>query len=418
MKCLFVFPNAPLSPNFSGGASRCLGSFLALSSLGVELHVLRLLDGEAAERVFLHEVDRAVETDSVRKKAASWQDVMFSSRTQSPRRMELIRQAAAHLIELSFPAVRQLRSSFAEALDRIGPDCLWTEWTLSAAVACAANCEVPWIYSHHDWIHRIQDVRRQSSTGRYYLSDRIMGSAMKRAEHRIVKRSSLVITGSATEARELNWIGRRTPHVIPTTYARLPAPPASLRAEAKARIVHLGGLNTTANHVGLTSYLNQVHDLVVTGSGDKVDRPELLIVGDASRAKKVLLDQLREKGARLVGSVFDLSSVLRQFDIAVIPYVYDTGTRTKLPLLFNHAQVVVTTRAAVAGSPEAIDGENCVVLPSLDEFPGALVDLARDADRRERLGRAAKATFDREFTLESQLGAFRRALSCLGTSLS
>ncbi len=65
-----------------------------------------------------------------------------------------------------------------------------------------------------------------------------------------------------------------------------------------------------------------------------------------------------------------------------------------------------------AGSSELRNGQNCVVLPSLAEFAEEIASLASDPERRERLGRAAKATFEKHFTLEAQLPAFKRVLSC------
>jgi hypothetical protein len=106
-----------------------------------------------------------------------------------------------------------------------------------------------------------------------------------------------------------------------------------------------------------------------------------------------------------------LGTVLRPFDIAIIPYEHNTGVRTKLPLLFNYAQVVVATEAAVAGSLEARPGENCFVLPSLEHFPDILRQLASEPMLRNQIGLEAKRTFERTFTLEAQLPKYERVLS-------
>jgi glycosyltransferase involved in cell wall biosynthesis len=102
---------------------------------------------------------------------------------------------------------------------------------------------------------------------------------------------------------------------------------------------------------------------------------------------------------------------MNPFDIVIIPYEHDTGMRTKLPLFFNYAQVVVATEASVAGSPEIKPGENCIILPGLEGFPEALIKLSQDAGLREKIGQHARETFESEFVLENQLPIYKQLIS-------
>lgn len=411
MNCLFVFNNSPLSPNYSGGASRCLGSFLALSKLGIGLNVVRLLEKRVAQRVLTYEAEQHDETALIRGKTKSWADVVYSQPDRPRTRLDIIRKAAIDPVALAFPEVASLGPEFRETCGRIGPDFIWAEWTLCAALTYTSDLKVPWVYSHHDWIYRIYQVRRNASSQPLYFTDRILSSTMRRVETQAVKRSTVVVTGSATEAAELDQIASLPARIIPTTYTPGPHVQGSRRANQPVRIIHLGGLTTTANHLGLTAYLRDVHQPLMQRCEDLRDRPQLFVVGEVKNAKEALLAQLRSVGATLTGPVYDLGTILRPFDIAIIPYEFDTGTRTKLPLLFNYAQVVVTTQAAVAGSAEVMSGGNCVVLPSLCDFPDALAALADDPTERERIGRKARETFERCFTVDSQLNLFDDVVS-------
>jgi len=71
--------------------------------------------------------------------------------------------------------------------------------------------------------------------------------------------------------------------------------------------------------------------------------------------------------------------------------------------------VVVAHEQAVAGIQYLRPGENCFVLPDLRAFPDLLIRLANDRDLRRRIGLAAKATFERELTLEAQLPQYQQA---------
>jgi hypothetical protein len=295
-----------------------------------------------------------------------------------------------------------------EKVEAIRPDFVWAEWTLSGAVAAASKLRVPWIYAHHDWGYRLAALRRAASPGTSGWSDQLLEWSLRRAEIEIVRESTAVITGSQTEAQEIRAAGGNNVSVIPTLYQSVPV--AEHPAPALPRIVHLGGLGTTSNHLGLKAYVERVHphlpDACKTAWAP-------WIIGDASRGKPDLLKQLQNIGATVTGHVRDLQTVLRPFDLAIIPYEHNTGTRTKLSLLFNHAQVVVATSASVAGSPELVNGRNCVLLDSLDQFPESIISLLSDPARRKLLGQAAKETFERHFTLDAQLPAFARVLSHL-----
>ena len=409
MKCLFVFPNAPLSSNYSGGASRYLQSFLTLQRLGCDVHAVRLLDEAQRQRVARYEHDEA----PYRAQAQSWRDLRYTLPSAAGNKGRRLRAALTHPAPYAMPEVVVLSELFQDAVAEVDPQFIWAEWTLSGALVAESEPGIPWIYAHHDWLHRVRKIRRRAS-GKTHWRDRLWTVSMRRLERQLIRKSTAVISGSTSEAQEIQALGGREVVVIPTTYDPIPPPPPACRAAHPPHLVHLGALSTTANYVGLLAYMETVHPVLrVLLQEAQLEMP-FHVIGDAAGAKPRLLRCLEAASVSLPGHVDDLQQVFRPFDITIIPYQHDTGTRTKLPLLFNHAQVVVAMRAAVAGSAEVRPGENCVVVDALEAMPERLMKLARDPALRERIGRAAKATFDQYYTREAHLPKFERVLRQVG----
>ncbi|OQZ00516.1 MAG: hypothetical protein B6D41_00025 [Chloroflexi bacterium UTCFX4] len=412
MNCLFLIPNAPLSPNYSGGASRYLTSFRALHRLGVQIYVLRFLEDRVKDQILTHERADAPRQSELGGLASGWHDVTYSSVPCCHTKLELLTQFLFHPTNLAFPDAIFLRQSLQELASEIKPDFIWAEWVLPGVVANISKLGLPWAYAHHDMLYKIYH-HRQSSSDKVYWSSRLVSHCVKQAETEIVRKSDVVITGSQTEANELRAIGASKVVLIPTTYESVPVEFPASSVDSPPRIFHLGGLSTTANQLGLDAYLDRVQPKLNQMLGEQNELARLHLIGDASRGKPWLVDKAKRNNAIFHGHVDNLAAVLRPFDIAIIPYEHNTGTRTKLPLVFNYAQVVVTTAAAVAGTPEARNGENCIILSSLAEFPSALAQLINDSRLRERIGRQAKATFEQSFTLDSQLPRFAQVLDAI-----
>ncbi|MDL1911674.1 glycosyltransferase family 4 protein [Chloroflexi bacterium CFX6] len=409
MKCIFLFGDAPLSANFSGAASRHLGSFLALKRLGVEVHVWRFLSENTREKVLAHETGESAHGRQFRRQADSWTDVVYPSTPPYRTRLELLQRATFQPVRLAFPETGTLLAGFVNALQGLKPDFLWAESGAAGALAASQPFPLPYVYAQTDFHHRIFQLRRQARSRRPLLSEQIHEWAVRRGEMRIIRKATVITTGSQTEADELRRAGGRYVLVIPTTYEEVELDRLKPQDGSPARILHLGGLRTTSNYLGLMAYLDKVQSHFEAGESCF----QLHVIGDTTGAKPELMERLFACKAVLHGHVDDLSSILRPFDIAIIPYEHDTGTRTKLSLLFNHAQVVVAARPAVAGSPELVPGGNCIVLPELEAFAKTLPALVQDRELRERVGCAAKKTFENEFTLEAQLPRFGKVLEHL-----
>jgi len=407
MKCLFLFHDAPLSYNFSGAASRYLASFHALSELGVELYVWRMVHENKQANLAKFELNEPQVTSGVRQAANEWQDISYSSVV--PRsRLHILWKSLTKPINLAFASFVCLKEPLIQTVHNIQPDFLWAEHAQSAALVTASEIPIPWIYSHHDWIYKVHKIRQSMRDAPYYFSQRLLDSALRRAERSTLRGATAVITGSKTEASELRQLGANNVQVIPTSY---PRDLVEITKESTAnglKIVHLGSLETTANYQGLMAYMEKAHPHINQFLNGAM---ELVIIGEADKAKPILLQKLQEQNASLTGHVCDLTSVLNPYDIAILPYEHDTGYRTKLPLLFQHAQTVVATEAAIAGMSSPGIENVCVIVKSIEEFPSAIKSLAIDKAMRKRLGQRAIQYYQQHFTYDSVKDRYRRLLS-------
>jgi glycosyltransferase involved in cell wall biosynthesis len=213
-----------------------------------------------------------------------------------------------------------------------------------------------------------------------------------------------VVSGSASECRELESLGIRHVHYIPVSLESKGWVEDN-KPLSPVRIVHLGGMGTTANRLGLERFFDVVWPSCVQ------ENATLWVVGDARFAGAPLERKL--KTVQCTGFVEDLTTVLRPFDIHIVPWEHATGQRTRVPVVLSCGQVIVAVRNGIACYPEIVDGENSILVESLCEMSAVINDLLRRPDERERLGRAARETYERHFTRSALLPRFRQVLASI-----
>lgn len=380
MRCLYIVAQHPISPNFRGGGSAIFYDQLrAISALGHDVHLWHQADAQA----------RSAFDEFVAGDVDTYDDVKAMCRsvtlTEMPTSMGVMARLRAKVLDslhgerIDNPYFRTV--AFGELqglLRRVRPDFIWAQH-LGPAQCAVLQSAIPVIYTHHDWLYKVKALAQ----------DRAPDERRRKIEERVAKSAAVVVSGSATECAQLRRLGCAAVEYIPVAYDAAPWHPQAAPAEP-ARLVHLGGLGTTANRIGLERFFQVVWPHF-TGI-----RPELWIVGDISAAGERLEPFLSQ--VRCTGFVADVGSVLRPYDLHLIPWEHDTGTRTRLPLVFNYGQVLVATRASVAGIPEAQDGKNCRLVGRLEEMGAVIEELRQDPSERIRLGRAARATFEQRFT--------------------
>lgn len=412
-KCLFVLSDVPISFWHSGSSGRATMDLYALSALGLEIHVLRLLETERRQEIDDYERRYSEETARARSRTSSWLDVEYQRPKAYSSWREAMRRTLFDPLSLTHPEAAAICVAVRSRIATVRPDVIWAEWIRASSGVFRARPDVPWVAVHTDWMFQLMRIRGGSKRLRSRLVRQWLSWSSKRAEMLYLRSCAAVETGSTVQAKEMRSFGLRNVHVIPQAYE---ASEISLDGDLvnnTPRLVHLGSLETTSNRLGMTAYLDQVHESLSRGLAAQGWKIPFYVVGDITRVKGKLAESLKESGAVCTGFVHDLGSVLRPFDIQIIPYEFSTGLRNKVALLFRYAQVVVSTRAAVAGMPQMANGENCVLVSSLREFPAVLDKLIRCPELRRQYGQNARATFDREFRLEGQLEHYRRMLHSL-----
>ena len=402
MRVLYIAPGAPITPDYSGASIRYYQNFMALTRLYGAVDVFRVCEQSQAAKTDEFERQSSV-ARQVHDLARSWQDYMLPPNPRQSR-LEHLWQSAIDPVRYEFKFTPDVCLAIARQIKQYDPEFIWVERAELAAALINHTPDIPWILSQHDIGSYIWRIRFGSHT----LAQRWNQFSYRRAEARVFQAAPLIVTGSSSDAQRSNKLGAKHVEVIPVAYDFiLPEPAIRTSSVTPVYISHVGSLETTANRVGLDAYLRTVHPQIREAGAI------LQIIGDDSRLKEPLQSLLRGANAQLKGFVPDLTQVLHPFNIAIIPYEFDSGYRTKLPLLFNHAQVVVTTRAAVNGM--WIDGLEtvCVALDRLEEFPEALLRLIGDSAERERLGRAAYAFYKAHFTLDAVMERYRTAVNRL-----
>ncbi|NQX84811.1 MAG: glycosyltransferase family 4 protein [Flavobacteriaceae bacterium] len=270
-------------------------------------------------------------------------------------------------------------------------DVVWTEWRWAALLACFAKLKLPVIYAHHDWEYKLAKLRsKKNILGQFHTFQK------KRVEFKLVKRVTKCVSGSYTEAKEIEKISGNSAVYMPTTYDAITQ---KLEPNEIPNIVHLGGMGTTANRLGLERFL----DVCWQDIKEKHPEIKLVVIGSLEQASAALLGKLDDSAICCLGFVKDLTHVMCPKDIHIIPWEYNTGTRTRLPLVLNYEQVLVATRASVEALPEIKHGENALLCENLEEMQEVISKLMLNRSEINILSTAAKKTFFNTFTVPSQL---------------
>lgn len=406
MNILFLSEDFPITPDGYGGASALLHNHLEFLAHGGHSISLLRLEHSGASLGFAQFVE---EQPHIWQQVQGWvrssRHIVVGQQEHRPprwqRAMTALRDPVAFKQGVINPTTLAM---LRKAIDRVAPDLIWAEHFLPALLVSRLRPAVPVIYSHHDWFWRIKWLRR-GQKGRDLFA-RWYFFRLRRTEEALIRQVTGCISASATEASEIEALGGQCVAYLPTAYPPVALPLLQEPLPAP-RVVHLGGMRTTANRLGLERFLDIVWPQVCK---QMTTPPELWVVGDLRGISDPLQRQLEQAGAVCTGFAPNLATVLRPYDIHVMPWEYNTGTRTRLPVIFNFAQVLVATSASAACVPEAQHASNALLVDALPDMAATIIALCADSTQRKQLGQAARHTFEQSFVRAALQPRFDRFL--------
>jgi glycosyltransferase involved in cell wall biosynthesis len=390
-KILFIVNTGVISPNENGGASVYYSHLELLFKSGFQIQLL-VIEWPGST---LYKEENYVEVKSMVEKI-----IPFNAYSQSPDtgvKRFLKALFSPETFEYYF-LNKKNKKYLTNLVIANSIDVVWSEWRWAGLYAWYSKLSVPVIYAHHDWEYKLAKLRgKRSLLGKFHTFQK------KRVEYKLVKGVDGCVSGSITESNEISQISKKESLYVPTTYKNIIS---QLPTNYSPNIIHLGGMGTTANRLGLERFLD------VCWIDVKKNQPniKLLVIGSLKQASETLLEKLEDSNINCLGFVKDLSEVLHPQDIHIIPWEYNTGTRTRLPLVLNYEQVLVATKESVKAFPEIKNNQNALLCNTLDEMTQNILNLIQNPNRIKELSKAGKETFFNKFTVDSQLEKVKKYL--------
>lgn len=390
---LFIVNAEEISPNANGGAAVLYSHLELLSKLD---YTITLLAVEWNHTYSFKEEDY--------KEVSSFVTNIVHYKVDEGKRtrgLNWIYHAIFKPTEFEHFFVNSKNISYLQSLvNEKAIDLVWCEWRWSAVWAMKTPLSALKIYSHHDWEYKLSLLRKKPS-----LNKKFHSFQKKRVELKMVRTFDACVSGSKTETEEIKSISYKPALYLPTTYEAIET---TLKPQENTSIVHLGGMGTTANRLGLERFL----DVCWSSIKSKISEAHLKVVGSITRAHSPLKRKLNDERIELLGFIENLDKVLYPEDIHIIPWEYNTGTRTRIPVVLNHEQVLVATKESVKCYPE-ITKENAVLCDNLEEMKEQIIHLYSDREKLHLLARNGKQTFLDNYTVQSQLSRLQDFLKTI-----
>lgn len=207
-------------------------------------------------------------------------------------------------------------------------------------------------------------------------------------ERRWLPRFSLLLVTSAEDSSRVRQICPGAPtHLYPNTIPLTPLP----EVPEEPALVFSGNLEYQPNISAVCFFRRRIWPLLRERWPDLIWR----LVGKNPRgvARHVAGDPRIE----LTGPVGNAVEVLAAARVVVVPLLAGSGTRIKILEAWAAGRAVVSTTLGAEGLP-ARDGEHLVLADSPEAFAAAVSRLLASPAERQRLGRAGRALYERQFT--------------------
>jgi len=173
-------------------------------------------------------------------------------------------------------------------------------------------------------------------------------------------------------------------------------------------IIYVGGFQHPPNSDAVEYFISEIFPLI----SEKLPDVKFRLVGSKIPDK---IKQLCEKtkNCEFIGYVYDLSSLLNECRIMVVPVRYGAGVKGKVTESMSHSLPVVTTSIGAEGLIENQNHEHLLISDDPREFADKTVEVYKNKELWEKISKNAKDYVENNFSPEQGRDILTRVLSSL-----
>lgn len=313
-------------------------------------------------------------------------------------------------LEESYQEVR-FRPAVKRLVEELGPDSLWLFTSRAVAAAAGAGRWPPRIVLSETLEYRGRlprlafDLKYQAGLGRYWDALRAAMRWIPRSIHslRLMSLCDQVVVHADHEAAWLRSHGVPQASYLPQPMGeplakngsprRQPRPKA---ATQKLRLMLVAEWGAIANLSAMPSLVEDILPALEDSLGG--DGFELHLIGAWVELPPRFERPLRRRTqVKIRGFVHDLEHEYSLADIVLVPTPIVFGARSRIPEAFANGCCVVAHSACAVGVPELKDAENIVLADTGAAVAAAAKTLSERPELADRIGRAARSTFEEHF---------------------
>lgn len=226
--------------------------------------------------------------------------------------------------------------------------------------------------------------------------------AWARYERSVLANVNAIVVFTTRDRLELQPMAGATPIVVIPFHTTLPLRPVApdRNAGTSADVLFVGSFVHPPNTDAALRLVGTIFPRVRRRTGEAT----LHIVGGDPPAR---LRAASGPGVHITGRVPDVTPYLAQAAVVAIPLRLGGGMRVKTLEALAAGKAVVASPRALEGL-DVTDGVEVIVSEDDEAFADAIVSLLGDAQRREALGRAARAWAEHYLSPERWLAAYER----------
>ena len=251
---------------------------------------------------------------------------------------------------------------------------------------------LPTACTHHSLeseLLRLQADHFPNRVVRAYLNHQ--ADLVERVERRLCSRFDLNVMTSELDAERLRTLapGAWTtviPNGVDVDFFR----PGSSEDVVAGRVAFLGPTYMFPNRDAIDFFLGDAWPLI----RQRCPESTFHLIGKNSIEEKVRFES--NPGVTCNGHVPDIRPHFAEAAVSIVPIRVGGGTRLKILDGWAMGKATVSTSVGCEGL-ETVDGRNILIRDDPAEFAAAVVQVLRDGDLRDRLGREARRTAEEHY---------------------